>query len=186
MREIVKFPSKVLRMKTNKIKMVDDKLLEEINELREILEAAENGAGLAAPQIGISKAFLGIKGQDGVKILINPKLVRVFGGKVYPKMVENGVESDFLEGCLSFPDLYGTVKRFLKIEVLWEELVEGKLKKKKVILEGFEAIVWQHEVDHLNGILFVDHVDEEGGKFFLWEGKDKIKMDVRMILDKEK
>ena len=102
-------------------------------------------------------------------------------------------ESDFLEGCLSFPDLFGTVKRYLKIEVVWEEIVAiGNPPKTKVlrraskILEGFEAIVWQHESDHLEGILFVDRIKEEGGKFYLWTEDKKVLMDVDEILTKEK
>jgi peptide deformylase len=189
MREIVKFPNKVLRDRTKKIEKVDEELIKEMEELRKILEASENGAGLAAPQIGISKSFLGIKNREGVKILINPSLETSFGEKVYPKIRnEDGSEDDFLEGCLSFPDLYGTVKRFLKIKVNWEEIDSRneKLETRNEILEGFSAIVWQHEYDHLIGILFVDHIKEDGGKFFLWKDKEKIKMNVDEVLKKEK
>jgi peptide deformylase len=192
------YPDKVLRKKTEKVFKVDKKLIEETEELKKILMNSENGAGLAAPQIGISKKFLGIKEKGTVKILINPKLEKIWGEKVYPKVQdENGVESDFLEGCLSFPDLYGTVKRYLKIEASWEEIAavakssgepkeDFKLVKKSGILEGFGAIVWQHENDHLEGILFVDHVKEEGGKFYLWEDKEKVPMNVDEVLKKEK
>lgn len=187
MREIVKFPDKILRKKTEKISKIDRELLKEIEDLREILEKSENGAGLAAPQIGISKSFLGIKNKEGVKILINPKLEASFGDKIYPKIVsEDGVEDDFLEGCLSFPDLYGTVKRYLKIKVSWEEIRDNRLEMRNEILEGFEAIVWQHEKDHLDGILFVDHIKRDGGKFYFWEEDKKVPMDVSEILDRER
>lgn len=187
MRKIVMFPDKILRKKTKEVLGVDIELLKEIRELKKILEDSENGAGLAAPQIGISKSFLGIKDKDGVKILINPKLEASIGEKVYPKIIEeDGSKNDFLEGCLSFPDLYGTVKRYLKIEVSWDEVVGEKLESRNKVLQGFEAIVWQHETDHLQGILFVDHIKEEGGKFYLWKDKDKVKKDVNEILKKEK
>lgn len=187
MRKIVMFPNKILRTETKKIERIDGKLIEEINELKEILMSNENGAGLAAPQIGISKKFLGIKENGKVKILINPKLEKVWGEKVYPKIQdEEGKESDFLEGCLSFPDLYGTVKRYLKIEVSWEEIKDKKLETRTEILEGFGAIVWQHENDHLEGILFVDHIKEEGGKFYEWKDKEKIKKDINEVLEQEK
>lgn len=181
------FPNVVLRTKTKRIEKVDEKLIAETEELKKILETSENGAGLAAPQIGISKSFLGIKGKGGVKILINPKFEASFGKKIFP-MIRNddGSEDDFLEGCLSFPDLYGTVKRFLKIKVSWEEIINGKLEVKSEILEGFEAIVWQHEYDHLEGVLFVDHIKEDGGKFFSWKKEKKIKMDVDEVLEMEK
>jgi peptide deformylase len=187
MREIVKFPDKVLRKKCQEIKEVDEILLSEIEQLREILEKSENGAGLAAPQIGISKKFLGIKNKEGVKIYLNPRIEASFGEKIYPKILEEGEkENDFLEGCLSFPDLFGTVKRYLKIEVAWEEMVDKKLETRNKILEGFGAIVWQHESDHLDGVLFVDRVKEEGGKFYLWTEDKKVPMDVDEILDQEK
>lgn len=187
MREIIKFPNKILRKKTEKITKLDGELLKEIGELREILEASENGAGLAATQIGISKSFLGIKGKDGVKILINPRMEASFGEKTYPKIIDDdNKKGDFLEGCLSFPDLYGTVKRYLKIKVSWEEIAGEGLEAKSLILEGFEAIVWQHESDHLDGVLFVDRIKEEGGKLYFWKEEKKVLMDVNQILAKEK
>jgi peptide deformylase len=187
MREIVKFPDKVLRKKASKIEKIDKQLLKEIEELAEILKKSENGAGLAAPQIGVSKSFLGIKSKDEVEILINPRMEAGFGNKTYPKIIgDDNKEGDFLEGCLSFPDLFGTVKRYLKIKVLWEEIKEGKLETRNATLEGFEAIVWQHESDHLDGVLFVDRIKEEGGKLYLWTDDKKELMNVDQILNQEK
>lgn len=187
MRKIVLFPNNILRSRAKEIVAIDKKLLGEIEDLKKILNASENGAGIAAPQIGVAKRFLGLKNQNGVEVLINPKITKTFGEKVYPMIVENkGEESDFLEGCLSFPDLWGTVKRYLKIEIQWEKIIEEKLEMRNEILEGFEAIVFQHEFDHLEGILFVDRIKEEGGKFFYWKDKDKEIVDVDEILKKEK
>jgi len=71
----------------------------------------------------------------------------------------DGQREDFYEGCLSFPDLYGTVKRWLKIKVSCKTLNQkGKLEAKEEVLEDLWAIVFQHELDHLNGKLFVDHL----------------------------
>ena len=176
MRKIVIYPAEILRRKTEEIKEVDKKLLLEIKDLQKVLKNQENGAGLAAPQIGISKRFFGSKemgNKESVVVFINPKIVKSYGEKVYPKLVdEKGKEEDFLEGCLSFPSFFGTVKRFLKIEVSWQEVVGAygntpvHLIKKNKVLNGFEAIVWQHEADHLDGIVFIDHIKEEGGKFY--------------------
>lgn len=174
MRKIVIYPAEILRQKTKDIKNVDKKLLLEIEDLKKILKAGDNAAGLAAPQIGLNKRFFGSKElgigashASPVQIFINPKIEKIYGEKVYPKLIdENKKEEDFLEGCLSFPGYFGTVKRFLKIEVSWQEIVKGKLVTKNKILDGFEAIVWQHESDHLEGIVFVDHIKEEGGKFY--------------------
>ena len=189
MRQIVLFPSKILRVKTPEIKRVDKQLLKEIESLKEVLGSAENGAGLAATQIGIGRRFFGmfVEGKRKINIFINPKITRTVGRKVIPLMkFENGNEETFLEGCMSFPNLFGEVKRFLKIEVEWEEVVDQKLETRNKILEGFEAIVWQHESEHLDGILFVDHIKEEGGMFYLWKDKEKVKMDINEVLGKEK
>ena len=183
MKGVVMFPDKVLRKKIEPVKKIDKKTLREIEELKKILQESENGAGLAAPQIGVNKSFFGIKEKGGVRMLINPKLIAVYGEKVYPKMVDNeGKESDFLEGCLSFPGLFGTVKRYYRIEVKWQELVGKKLTSKSEIFEGFLAIVLQHEIDHLDGILFVDHVKKDRGKFYKTiEGK-LVKEKIEMVL----
>lgn len=188
MRQIVVFPNKILRVKTPEITGVDEKLLEDIESLKEVLNSAENGAGLAATQIGIGKRFFGmfVEGKRKIRVFINPKITKTVGEKVIPLMkFENGNEETFLEGCMSFPDLFGEVKRFLKIEVEWEEVVDQKLETRNKILEGFEAIVWQHESEHLDGILFVDHIKEEGGMFYLWKDKEKVKMDINEVLGKE-
>lgn len=169
MKKIVIYPAEILRSKTPKIEGVDADLADEVLELRKILEISENGAGLAATQIGLSRRFFGLKDikTKNAEIFINPGMVITFGEKVYPIIKTEGKKDEnFLEGCLSFPDYYGTVKRFLKIRAFWEETVSGRLEKREQELSGFEAIVFQHELDHLDGILFVDRILEEGGKFY--------------------
>ncbi len=175
MRKIVIYPAEILRKKTDEIKVVDKKLIKEINELKNILKNTNNGAGLAAPQIGLNKRFFGSKeiGKGSVLIYINPKIEKSYGEKVFPVLVTEPADAkamagkeDFLEGCLSFPKYFGTVKRFLNIDVSWDEIEEVNLIRKKRKLNGFERIVWQHESDHLDGIVFVDRVKEDGGKFF--------------------
>ena len=184
MGEILIYPNKVLRKKTSEIKSVDADLLNEIETLKKQLIEAENGVGLAAPQIGISKRFFGIKDENKkIKVIINPKIKITFGEKTFPVMVKEKsadaksfgeTTEDFLEGCLSFPNFWGTAKRWLKIKVRWQEVVDKKLVSKKEVLEGFKAIVWQHESDHLDGIVFVDHIKADKGKFFKSvEGKMK-------------
>ncbi len=169
MRKIVIYPAKILRRKTKEVKNVDGKLLQDIEDLKKMLREGNNAAGLAAPQIGLNKRFFGSKelGEGDVLVFINPEIKKTYGEKIYPKIIdEDKKESDFLEGCLSFPGFFGTVKRFLEIEVSWQELSEGRLLTKNRKLGGFEAIVWQHEFDHLDGVVFIDHIKEEGGKFY--------------------
>lgn len=171
MRKIVVYPAEILRQKTEEIKNVDKKLIKEIDDLKKTLKGGENAAGLAAPQIGVSKRFFGSKELSNREplVFINPKIEKSYGEKVYPKIVgENKQEEDFLEGCLSFPKYFGTVKRFLEIDVSWDEIdsTNQSLIRKHKSLEGFRAIVWQHESDHLDGIVFIDHIKEEGGKLY--------------------
>lgn len=179
MRKIVIYPNDVLRTRTEEIREVDNKLIKEIDEIKKTLEKCENGAGLAASQIGLAKRFFAekdFKNKGATTVFLNPKIDRFYGEKSYSKITgENGREEDFLEGCLSFPDLYGTVKRYLKIDASWQELENSKLVDKKGQFVGFEAIVFQHELDHLDGILFVDHIKKEGGKFYRWNGKEMVK-----------
>ena len=92
-------------------------------------------------------------------------------------------EDDFLEGCLSFPDLFGTVKRYLKIEAHWQEMVKNKLVSRKKTMNGFEAIVFQHELDHLDGILFIDHIKRDGGKLFKFIGEKKVEWSIDKLFN---
>ncbi|MFA6602355.1 MAG: peptide deformylase [Candidatus Shapirobacteria bacterium] len=186
MTKIVTYPNDVLRIKTKPIEKVQAKLIREIDELKKELVGAENGAGLAATQLGIEGRFFGIKDPvtKKVKVFINPEITKTYGEKAYPVIVKDDKTSeDFLEGCLSFPDYYGTVRRYLKIDVKWQELINKKLVTKKKALGGFEAIVWQHESDHLDGILFVDWIDLEGGKFYRWRGEKKEVWDVKKVIE---
>ncbi len=175
MKPIVLYPNAVLRVKTKIIDQIDGQLVTDIDQLTEVLLANENGAGLAAVQLGITRRFFGIKNSTlkKVDLFINPTIVGTYGKRDWIKIkgVAKGGEGkiadeDFLEGCLSFPDLYGMVKRWLKIRAHWEELVAGKLVVHEADLNGFEAIVFQHELDHLDGILFIDHIKRDGGKLF--------------------
>ena len=80
---------------------------------------------------------------------------------------------DFLEGCLSFPGIYTKVGRWFKIGVQFEVLGRGnRLFRKREIWQGFEAVVFQHELDHLEGVLLIDRAEENGeGIWKMEEGK---------------
>lgn len=188
MNKILTYPNKILRKKAEKIETVDEILEKDVKNLVEGLKLAENGAGLAAPQIGISRSFFGLKDENKeVRVILNPMINKTWGEKVYPKMIDDKEkQEDFLEGCLSFPGFWGTVKRWLKIEVEWQELIDKKLVSKSETLEGFRAIVWQHESDHLEGILFVDHVKKDGGKFYKNIKGEMVKWSVNDVLKKGK
>ena len=80
---------------------------------------------------------------------------------------------------MSFPNLFGTVKRWIKIRAAWKELEDGKLVAYEKDIAGFEAVVFQHEYDHLDGILFVDHIKNDGGKLFQQEGEKMVEIGVK-------
>jgi peptide deformylase len=105
-----------------------------------------NGAGLAAPQVGIAQSFFVIqRGLMDHEIIVNPTWKKSTDAKSYMAT----------EGCLSFPGLFIEVERFDKIDVQYQ-YVDAKLYS--VTLDGFAAHVFQHESDHLVGTLMIDHL----------------------------
>ncbi|MEI8068029.1 MAG: peptide deformylase [Candidatus Shapirobacteria bacterium] len=197
MKKILVYPNKNLRIKTPEILGIDKKLLLEIRDLSKVLEKGSNAVGLAATQIGLQKRFFGIKDVESKKISIflNPKIEKSYGEKVFPKVIKESsadaadsaeastAKEDFLEGCLSFPNYFGTAKRYLKLDVSWQEIGKDGLVKKFKTLDAFEAIVFQHESDHLDGIVFVDHVKEDGGKFYKAVEDKMILWDVEKVVN---
>jgi peptide deformylase len=188
MKKLVLYPNRILREVTPEITAVDEKLLKDINDLREVLLSKRGrAAGLAAPQIGLNRRFFGdiSQGKKDLNLYINPKILATYGDKTRPIMTfDDGTKEPFMEGCLSFPDLFGIVKRYLKIEVSWDEVGKNlKLKTQTSKLEGIEAIVFQHELDHLDGILFVDHILEEKGDLFKFDGKRQMKWAVEKVIE---
>lgn len=191
MRQLVIYPNEVLRKKTPVITKIDSNLLEDIEDLKEVLlSEKQHAAGLAAPQIGISKRFFGglvDKGKKKLRIYINPKIEKTFGERIKPMMVfDDGRQEPFWEGCLSFPNLFGLVKRYLKIDASWSEIEGTKLVRKREIMEGVEAIMFQHESEHLDGILFVDYIKSEGGKLIKMVGDKEAEWDINKVVDLEK
>ena len=145
-RPVVKIPAPVLRQVAPEVTKISKKTLFLIDDMLRIMRKS-NGVGLAAPQVGILQRVIVIA-PDGERptALINPKIV-----------VSEG-EQTGQEGCLSIPGLYGDVKRSLYIEV---EAMDRKGRELTYELEGMPARIVQHEIDHLDGILFIDKVIQE-------------------------
>jgi peptide deformylase len=143
-RPIVKVPNPVLRQKAPEIQRVSKKTQLLIDDMLRIMRKA-NGIGLAAPQIGILQRLV-VVAPEGMKptALINPRVTKSEGEVVLE------------EGCLSIPGLYGNVSRPAAIEV---EALDRKGRKLTLRLQGMKSRVVQHEIDHLDGILFIDKVD---------------------------
>jgi peptide deformylase len=143
--KIVTYGNPVLRKKAQKIKSVDKKIVNLVKEMFKAMEINETpGLGLAAPQVGVSIALFIYRLEDGRGVVINPEIVSKQGEEVKE------------EGCLSVPGVYGPVKRAEKI------IVKGlniKGKRFKMELDGLKARMFQHEIDHLNGIIFTDYIE---------------------------
>ncbi|MFR6436963.1 MAG: peptide deformylase [Peptoniphilaceae bacterium] len=143
----------ILRKKSRKVEVIDEDIHRLIDDMYETMYEAQ-GVGLAAVQIGKLKQLIVIDDYEGTKIvLINPE-----------RVAEEG-SSEALEGCLSVPERVGKVKRFEKIKINYTDR-DGE--EKTMEAEDFLARIIQHEMDHLEGILYTDLTDEmydvEGSK----------------------
>lgn len=147
LRTIHKFPDPVLRQKAKKITAFDESLQTLVSDMVETMYDAP-GVGLAAPQIGESVQLIVVdisteEDEQKSMVMINPEIT-----------VHEGSQVDE-EGCLSVLDLTASVKRSKKITVTYLDL-SGQ--EQELTTEDRFAIVLQHEIDHLNGILFIDHL----------------------------
>jgi peptide deformylase len=142
--KIIKNPNPILRKKSilvdlKKINEKDFKIL--IEDMKHTM-LKKDGVGLAAPQIGKNKRIITVNTKDGVIAMINPRILN----KSFLKEWDE-------EGCLSVPGIYGKVKRSKKLKC---EFFDMDKKKNIISAQGFFARIIQHEIDHLDGILFID------------------------------
>ncbi|PCJ20414.1 MAG: peptide deformylase [Candidatus Cloacimonadota bacterium] len=155
--EIYKFGAECLRENTNAVKNITQELLNFMDDMIETMILAP-GVGLAGPQVGLNKDIFTINADEGIfEKIINPRVLK-----------KEGI-STFNEGCLSFPLLYSDVVRpeWIKVSYLNEDGEE-------VIKEGdgLWARCFQHELDHLSGVLFIDHLSKKQMKELKKDLKD--------------
>lgn len=155
-RKIETTPSSILRKKAKKVFKIDNKIKKLILDMKETMQES-GGIGIAAPQVGESLRIIVVELKGGKRkngeemptfpltVCINPEI------KKCSKKTEIGEE-----GCLSVPDLWGSVERFKDIELVAED--ENK-KQIKISASDLVARVFQHEIDHLDGILYTDRAD---------------------------
>lgn len=158
-KQILPFGDSILRKKAKPVTELNEKTIKLLDDMGETLYAAEGRAGLAAPQVGILRRIIVMDCGEGLIELINPIILEMNG------------EQMGAEACLSFPGYFGFVKRANRVKVKClsrngESIIfEG---------EGYLARCIQHEIDHLNGVLFVDHVKDR----WLYHEKTKEKIEL--------
>ncbi|GMQ63939.1 peptide deformylase [Vallitalea maricola] len=131
----------ILRKKSKEVKCVDEKILMILNDMADTMYNTGNGAGLAAPQVGILKRLVVIDMGEGLIKLINPRIV------------ESSGTQEVTEGCLSVPGKWGKLKRPATVKV---EALNENNEKFTIVGTGDLAKCLCHEIDHLEGILFID------------------------------
>jgi peptide deformylase len=150
-RRIILADNPILRKKSKKVKNFGEALQALIDDMVETMHAA-NGLGLAAPQIGVLERVIVIRMSEDEEdshsgklfTLCNPQIIRAEG------------EEEYEEGCLCLPGYVGAVKRATSVTV---KAQDRRGKKVRIKAEGLLARAFQHEVDHLNGILYIDRVE---------------------------
>ena len=138
-------PDPVLRQKTRKVSSIDKSVKKLIADMRETMHAEPGRVGLAAPQVGVSLrvTVIGLPEEEDI-ILINGEIVRRKG-----KRLVN-------EGCLSIP---GYVGELFRAETVTAKGLDIKGKEIRIKAEGLLAQALEHEIDHLNGVLYIDHLE---------------------------
>jgi peptide deformylase len=139
-------PDPVLRQKAKRVKAIDKSIRKLVNDMQETLHAA-NGVGLAANQVGISLRLIVLNmPENECKVIINPEIIRRTGERIVN------------EGCLSIPGYVGEIKRSEMVRIKGQD---SKGKEIRIKAEGLLAEVLEHEIDHINGVLYVDHLESQ-------------------------
>ncbi|OGK16746.1 hypothetical protein A3H80_01385 [Candidatus Roizmanbacteria bacterium RIFCSPLOWO2_02_FULL_37_19] len=177
--KIVHVPHSVLNTQAKPVHIIDKKIKKIAYDMIDLLENQKNpeGVGLAANQIGLPYALFIVKPtkKDHAIICFNPEIIKIENGKPTLSPSNQPTEGhkvegekrkkkrQKLEGCLSIPYMWGRVDRAPKVMLRFTD-IDGKTHKQWFV--GFQAIIVQHEMDHLNGILFTQRVLEQGNQMY--------------------
>lgn len=145
LRKIRTLEDEILRKRCKPIEIVDDRILTILKDMADTLHNTENGAAIAAPQIGILRRAAVIDMGQGILYLVNPEIIETEGSQ------------EVEEGCLSIPGKWGKLIRPSKVKV---KALNEKGEEIEITGEGDLAKCLCHEIDHLDGILFIDKVIE--------------------------
>lgn len=145
LREIRTLGDDILRKKSRPVEKIDDRILTLLNDMADTLHNTETGAAIAAPQVGVLRRAVVIDMGQGTVYLVNPEIIEMEGSQ------------DVIEGCLSIPGKWGKLARPAKVKV---KALNEKGEEILITGEGDMAKCLCHEIDHLDGILFIDKVTE--------------------------
>lgn len=184
-RQVVTVKDARLREKSKPVEKADKKLLALIKDLEGTLLAQNDpeGVGLAAPQIGVNLRVFVMRHRGKIIPVINPEILSMSEKTNEPeKSAKREAHSAqkgkgyVMEGCLSLPHYYGPVQRAWEVKLKYQVLELGienwKLEIKTKSFKGFPAQIIQHEVDHLDGKIFVDRLLEQKRKLYEMKGKE--------------
>ena len=183
MLKIVTVPANVLTQLTKPVAKIDDKIKKIVFDMEKVLVAQNDppGVGLAANQVGLDLSIFIIKPTEKskIKVFINPRIVsRIDPFKDSPKKVRPYKVRPYkkrvkLEGCLSIPRIWGPVNRGKRVFLHYQDLSGKKYLK---WFSGFEAMIIQHEMDHLNGIVFTQRAVEQKNQLYKEENEELVKI----------
>lgn len=149
--KLYEYPDEVLRQKCERVTKIDDELRKFLDDMLETMYV-DKGCGLAAPQVGVTKRIIVLDPNPSDEdlsarrpmYLINPEIIWRSEEKVL-----------FNEGCLSLPDQRAEVERFERVRV---RFIDYNGKEREILADELLSIILQHEIDHLDGILYIDHL----------------------------
>jgi peptide deformylase len=170
--DIIALPNPHLRQKSQRVGVINDEVQQIVQDMKDATidwdrsRSHEVGVALAAVQVDRLYKIVVIrnnfddKNDHSFTVFINPEIVKA----------EGELKADF-EGCLSVPNIYGNVPRYSKVKVKAKDL-NGK--SFRVTAEGFLARIFQHEIDHTNGTVFIDHIKDDPEAFFKLDDEGKL------------
>lgn len=178
--KLITLPNPSLRKKSQTVKEINSKILEIIKDMEDSTldwdKSRDHEVGVALAAVQIDKLYRIVilrddhedKSSETFTVFINPEIEKYFGEIVM----------DY-EGCLSIPDIYGKVPRYNKVKVKAQDI---NLNTVQLTASGFLARVFQHEIDHTNGIVFIDHIKESPDSFYILDAAGKlVKQDYEQI-----
>ena len=166
--KILTTPDPLLRVKAKPVGQTTKSLLVKIEEMIALLKSTRDpkGVGLAATQVGFNRRVFILIPKRTPKIFVNPEIVATSDKTLAQEYPDE--EDRWLEGCLSIPRIWGFVDRPYEVKLRYRSLDKNNnlLKPKTETFRGMSAAFVLHELDHLNGILFTDHILRQSGQLF--------------------